>query len=69
MKKMKKKFIAIFAGFMFAMMMMLNVSTTINGTNFSVDGYTAVVCGDTGSSECAQWCDGGNLECALCSKS
>ncbi|WP_372906567.1 hypothetical protein [Rhodohalobacter sp.] len=47
MKKTKKKFIAIFAGCMFAVMMMLNVSTTINGANFSVDGYMALVSGST----------------------
>lgn len=47
MKKAKKKFIAIFAGCMFAMMMMLNVSTTVNGSNFSIDGYMALVSGST----------------------
>jgi len=49
MKKQRKKVIAIFAACMFAMMMSLNVSTTVNGTNFSVDGYTALVSGSTGS--------------------
>jgi len=48
MKKHRKKVIAIFAACMFAMMMMLNVNTTINGTNFSVEGYTALVSGSTG---------------------
>jgi len=47
MKKHRKKVIAIFAACMFAMMMMLNVNTTINGTNFSVEGYTALVSGST----------------------
>jgi hypothetical protein len=48
MKKHRKKVIAIFAACMFALMMMLNVSTTINGSNFSVEGYTALVSGMTG---------------------
>jgi hypothetical protein len=61
MKKSKKKLITIFAACMFAMMMMLNVSTTINGTNFSIDGYTSVVCGSTGS--CANICIGGKVNC------
>lgn len=61
MKKAKKKFIAIFAGCMFAMLMMLNVSTTINGSNFSVNGYTALVSGSTGGSGCYQlYCLNGN---------
>jgi len=48
MKKHRKKIITIFAVCMFAIMMMLNVSTTINGSNFSVEGYSAVVSGNTG---------------------
>jgi hypothetical protein len=47
MKKNRKKIIAFFAACMFAMMMMLNVSTTHNGANFSIDGYIALVSGST----------------------
>lgn len=65
MKKHRKKVIAIFAACMFAMMMMLNVSTTINESNFSIEGYTALVSGSTGGGDdctppnwsvcCAMW--------------
>ncbi|MCC5907886.1 MAG: hypothetical protein JJU13_16860 [Balneolaceae bacterium] len=48
MKNQRKKVIVFFAACMFAMMMIMNVNTTINGTNFSVAGYTAVVSGSTG---------------------
>lgn len=50
MKNKKKKLLAIFAACMFAVMMMLNVTTSMNGTNFSIDGYTALVSGSTGES-------------------
>lgn len=62
MKRHRKKIIAIFAACMFAMMMMLNVNTTVNGTNFSVEGYTALVSGSTGGG-----CSGGNWDvcCAI----
>lgn len=60
MKKHRKKIIAIFAACMFAMMMMLNVNTTINGSNFSIDGYTALVNGSTGGCSVTVSCLGGD---------
>lgn len=51
MKSRKKKYIAFFATFMFAIMMVLNVTTSINGSDFSIDGYTAVVNGGTGGGD------------------
>lgn len=47
MEKQRKKFIAIFAACMFTVMMLLNVTTSMNGSNFSVDGYIALVSGST----------------------
>lgn len=51
MKSTKKKYLVLFGSCMFAIMMMLNVSTTINGTNFSIDGYTALISGSTNCHE------------------
>lgn len=63
MKRHRKKVIAIFAACMFAMMMMLNVSTTINGSNFSIEGYTALVSGSTGGCSISVTCSGGSDTC------
>jgi len=46
MKRHRKKIIAIVAGCMFLVMMMLNLKTTINGFNLSVDEYSAFVKGN-----------------------
>jgi hypothetical protein len=65
MKHHRKKVITFFAVCMFAMLMMLNVNTTINGTNFSVVGYTALVSGSDGKSEVSCKCAlfNGNDKC------
>ncbi len=51
MKNIKKKILAIVAGCMFAGMMMLNVNTTINDSNFSVTGLMSLAYGTTGGGD------------------
>lgn len=56
MKNVKKKIFAIVTICTFAVLMMLNVSTTITDSNFSVTGLTTLVYGMTGE------CDGVTCE-------
>jgi hypothetical protein len=47
-KTIRKKLLAIFAAFTFAILMMFNVNTTINGADISIDGYITLANGTSG---------------------
>jgi hypothetical protein len=46
-KTIRKKLLVMFAACTFAILMMFNVNSTINGTDFSIDGYMQIVSGST----------------------
>ena len=56
---MRKSILKVVAAVMFAFLLSFNVTTSMNGDNFSLEGFTALVVGSTGDDD-----DEGNLSCA-----
>ena len=70
---MRKSILKVVAAVMFAFLLSFNVTTSMNGDNFSLEGFTELAvgstgdCHDTNSCSCRNVEDVGNQTCVDCS--